>query len=343
MTMVHVAACEAIKGGRYRDHFSRVDTHRIFPAQFVRIERPMPLKADGYSRCPRCWMEAVLVVQISAQRLKLHEMHMEGMGVFRHIKYTPNLCRTIGHEPVDGILKLPGDGAVAHGFSLLICYRHERFSCCSTSVGHLSQFMEGEHAVGILDHRDHSVLVCRGQPVMFEPAIRRGQRRGQDERVIHRPRGDTELHHLRMREPVLQIWCPGWLGRRTVIERCAGGVDQGQPLPRQRAKVDDEISTLRWCKQQSIPREVNRLPEQAAIGPDLLDLLMDRAPAFIEQHQAVEACVGSVEQPQRSEEHTSELQSRRDLVCRLLLEKKKKVILPSMAIRITESRHNNLS
>src|SRR6267378_7344726 len=31
---------------------------------------------------------------------------------------------------------------------------------------------------------------------------------------------------------------------------------------------------------------------------------------------------------QRSEEHTSELQSRRDLVCRLLLEKKKKQILP---------------
>src|SRR5690349_22692385 len=32
----------------------------------------------------------------------------------------------------------------------------------------------------------------------------------------------------------------------------------------------------------------------------------------------------SVEIPARSEEHTSELQSRRDLVCRLLLEKKKK-------------------
>src|SRR5690349_23989944 len=29
----------------------------------------------------------------------------------------------------------------------------------------------------------------------------------------------------------------------------------------------------------------------------------------------------------RSEEHTSELQSRRDLVCRLLLEKKKKVVI----------------
>src|SRR5690349_23668721 len=36
---------------------------------------------------------------------------------------------------------------------------------------------------------------------------------------------------------------------------------------------------------------------------------------------------------QRSEEHTSELQSRRDLVCRLLLEKKKK--------NIYELYHNN--
>src|SRR6267378_7702861 len=33
----------------------------------------------------------------------------------------------------------------------------------------------------------------------------------------------------------------------------------------------------------------------------------------------------------RSEEHTSELQSRRDLVCRLLLEKKKRNALPSLA------------
>src|SRR2546421_1676379 len=32
--------------------------------------------------------------------------------------------------------------------------------------------------------------------------------------------------------------------------------------------------------------------------------------------------------PSRSEEHTSELQSRSDLVCRLLLEKKKKTLTP---------------
>src|SRR5438874_9582661 len=39
---------------------------------------------------------------------------------------------------------------------------------------------------------------------------------------------------------------------------------------------------------------------------------------------------GKVADQHRSEEHTSELQSRRDLVCRLLLEKKKK-----------NSRHSN--
>src|SRR6266496_1137126 len=46
-------------------------------------------------------------------------------------------------------------------------------------------------------------------------------------------------------------------------------------------------------------------------------------------HARVEAMSSGVTQvfrfePNRSEEHTSELQSRRDLVCRLLLEKKKK-------------------
>src|SRR6266496_6015760 len=36
------------------------------------------------------------------------------------------------------------------------------------------------------------------------------------------------------------------------------------------------------------------------------------------------SCCGAGTRGRRSEEHTSELQSRRDLVCRLLLEKKKK-------------------
>src|SRR3989442_11707557 len=38
----------------------------------------------------------------------------------------------------------------------------------------------------------------------------------------------------------------------------------------------------------------------------------------------VSVCLHNLPQPRRSEEHTSELQSRPHLVCRLLLEKKKK-------------------
>src|SRR2546422_7359296 len=41
---------------------------------------------------------------------------------------------------------------------------------------------------------------------------------------------------------------------------------------------------------------------------------------------------------ERSEEHTSELQSRLHLVCRLLLEKKKKRSLPSTTATITTAR-----
>src|SRR5690349_23155936 len=45
----------------------------------------------------------------------------------------------------------------------------------------------------------------------------------------------------------------------------------------------------------------------------------------------------------RSEEHTSELQSRRDLVCRLLLEKKKQPPRPSTPSAFTTSvRHRRL-
>src|SRR5690349_23758129 len=47
---------------------------------------------------------------------------------------------------------------------------------------------------------------------------------------------------------------------------------------------------------------------------DVVDALGGRALSGYGKHQ---------EQAGRSEEHTSELQSRRDLVCRLLLEKKK--------------------
>src|SRR5438874_10499650 len=44
----------------------------------------------------------------------------------------------------------------------------------------------------------------------------------------------------------------------------------------------------------------------------------------IDVHEQIAVDIGASTGGFRSEEHTSELQSRRDLVCRLLLEKKKK-------------------
>src|SRR5438132_1758461 len=47
--------------------------------------------------------------------------------------------------------------------------------------------------------------------------------------------------------------------------------------------------------------------------------------------------------PRRSEEHTSELQSHSDLVCRLLLEKKKKIRQTLLEIIHTDTQLNRVS
>src|SRR3712207_7817560 len=69
-----------------------------------------------------------------------------------------------------------------------------------------------------------------------------------------------------------------------------------------------------------VPREKNRVMRQIA------DIALD---AEIE-HEGRAGELGAIElpvRPARSEEHTSELQSRQYLVCRLLLEKKKKTTI----------------
>src|SRR3712207_8999278 len=55
-------------------------------------------------------------------------------------------------------------------------------------------------------------------------------------------------------------------------------------------------------------------------------------------HQPEPVAVHVADQGQRSEEHTSELQSRQYLVCRLLLEKKKKAELTRSVLRV--QRHH---
>src|SRR5699024_12820050 len=49
------------------------------------------------------------------------------------------------------------------------------------------------------------------------------------------------------------------------------------------------------------------------------------SPSRFARREGLPFCLGSKTKRKRSEEHTSELQSRFDLVCRLLLEKKKKI------------------
>src|SRR5438874_8548726 len=71
-------------------------------------------------------------------------------------------------------------------------------------------------------------------------------------------------------------------------------------------------------------------PGKRATGLQQSDLLVKQVP--LDQRRPEPRL-----QPIRSEEHTSELQSRRDLVCRLLLEKKKRETL-SIWARLTRHR-----
>src|SRR5437667_3739385 len=65
-----------------------------------------------------------------------------------------------------------------------------------------------------------------------------------------------------------------------------------------------------------------------------LDLYVNARPVEL-LHERLTPLRGRTEKDIRSEEHTSELQSHHDLVCRLLLEKKKK--------DMTVVTHNNVS
>src|SRR3712207_7140086 len=76
--------------------------------------------------------------------------------------------------------------------------------------------------------------------------------------------------------------------------------------------------------------------QHAELGVDVLDVLLqpvlqvvglEHADLGVEavEERDVARLVGDLRAQERSEEHTSELQSRQYLVCRLLLEKKKKL------------------
>src|SRR5690625_6320199 len=84
--------------------------------------------------------------------------------------------------------------------------------------------------------------------------------------------------------------------------------DSDAQYDRMKNKVNDEL------KKHFRPEFLNRIDEIVVFHQLTRDEIV----------QMVELLIGRVEVQLRSEEHTSELQSRGHLVCRLLLEKKKR-------------------
>src|SRR6266496_5239539 len=99
----------------------------------------------------------------------------------------------------------------------------------------------------------------------------------------------------------------------------------GEDEPRRRR----DFTVLAAAPELLAVRAAHDEPQPAADAQvDLGDRRVPVRARRIPAAQQLGACPG-LEHHLRSEEHTSELQSRRDLVCRLLLEKKKKNIRKS--------------
>src|SRR5204863_3226797 len=109
----------------------------------------------------------------------------------------------------------------------------------------------------------------------------------------------------------------------------------------QHAKALAGLGAL-YLQTRELEKALNALQRAEAIDPNIVQMQYDlglvlsslgrpeEARVHMERFQKLKqqqprgASNRMVEGPSRSEEHTSELQSRRDLVCRLLLEKKNK-------------------
>src|SRR5690606_16350728 len=115
-----------------------------------------------------------------------------------------------------------------------------------------------------------------------------------------------------------QAWAAERLGEAELQPRCrvdavVDALEVGEPLVQELARLAPfgagNPTPVLALEGQVV--EARLLPDKRGMGPGHLKLRLPAAPAL----DAI-----------RSEEHTSELQSRENLVCRLLLEKKKNTI-----------------
>src|SRR5690554_7111355 len=89
--------------------------------------------------------------------------------------------------------------------------------------------------------------------------------------------------------------------------------------------VEDE-SIVSKDIQHSLKRLGYVISGASATGEKAIQLASEERPSIVLMDIMLKGDMNGIEAAERSEEHTSELQSRPHLVCRLLLEKKKKTI-----------------
>src|SRR5699024_11344896 len=75
---------------------------------------------------------------------------------------------------------------------------------------------------------------------------------------------------------------------------------------------------------EDVEEVVNKVLDERGLDNKISEETKERLVEFADKYRNSSAIDSEEVKEQRSEEHTSELQSRFDLVCRLLLEKKKK-------------------
>ena len=84
--------------------------------------------------------------------------------------------------------------------------------------------------------------------------------------------------------------------------------------------LPDVWVTCDVCKEKRYTRETLEVKWRGKTIHDILEMPVEEANDFFANQRGIHRILSTLKD--RSEEHTSELQSRRNLVCRLLLEKK---------------------
>src|SRR5256884_1802677 len=188
-------------------------------------------------------------------------------------------------------------------------------------AGHVPRVVAGQeqrHAGDLARRRDAAERNARLE--LFAERIRevrRLERRVDDARVddvaAHTVASELDGQRLRQRDQPA-------LGRRV------GVLGAGETDERRHRTHDDDRAAARAPQVRDSmlghPEHGLEIDRHDAIPPPLVGL-EDRAVPVLPEHAGVVVEHVQAAEPARSEEHTSELQSRLHLVCRLLLEKKK--------------------